>query len=67
MTRRVLAALFALLLAVPDAEAQREFRQYEGMEYMDMRLPPDWETPAEFVTGRLMYPSSRGFGWGRRD
>lgn len=60
----VLLLLACSVLLAPGARAQREFRQYEGMEYMDLRLPPDWEVPGEFVTGRLMYPSSRGFGWG---
>lgn len=61
----VRAHLFALLALMPAcASAQREFHQYEGMEYMDLSLPPDWEVPGEFVTGRLMYPGGRGFGWG---
>jgi len=54
--------LLALLPAA--ASAQREFRQYPAMEYMDHSLPPDWEEPGEFVSGRLMYPAGRGFGWG---
>ena len=67
MNNKVRAHIFALLTLVPAfAFAQREFRQYEGMEYMDLSLPPDWDVPGEFVTGRLMYPNGRGrgFGWG---
>ena len=64
MNARRVTVLLVLLLAAPAAFAQREFRQYEAMEYMDHSLPPDWEVPGEFVTGRLMYPGSRGFGWG---
>lgn len=59
---------FALLLAVAlPANAQREFRQYQSFEYeADPGLPPDWQQPGEFVTGRLMYPSEVGFGFGGR-
>jgi hypothetical protein len=55
--------LAVTLASVQPALAQREFRQYQSFEYMNHDLPPDWEVPGEFVTGRLMYPSSRGFGW----
>lgn len=65
MVLRTHALLVALLAILPGlAFAQREFRQYEAMEYMDHSLPPDWEVPGEFVTGRLMYPAGRGFGGG---
>ena len=51
--------------------AQREFRVYEGFEYdPELKLPADYQAPGEFVVGRLMYPSSRGWGfrrWGRGD
>jgi hypothetical protein len=60
--------VFLLLatIALP-AHAQREFRQYDSFEYeADPGLPPDWQKPGEFVTGRLMYPSGRGFGGYRR-
>jgi len=43
---------------------QKEFREYPGTEYEDFQLPPDYQVPAEFVFGRLMYPegANRGFG-----
>jgi hypothetical protein len=34
---------------------QKPFRQYQAREYIDFPLPPDWETPAEFVRARLRY------------
>jgi len=42
----------------PALYAQLPFREYpgEGRGGMD-NLPPDWNVPAEFVIGRLMYPS----------
>lgn len=42
---------------------QREFREYPGEDEMG-QLAPDALNPAEFVFGRLMYPS--GGGGGRR-
>lgn len=62
------AVAVALLLASLDspAVAQREFRVYDSYEYEgDVSLPPDYEVPAEFVSGRLMYPSGGRMGWGR--
>lgn len=58
----VLAA--ALLAFHVDAGAQREFRVYQSFEGYDgeVALPPDYDVPAEFVVGRLMYPS-RGLGF----
>lgn len=50
------------------AWAQREFRVYDSMEGLrtEAPLPSDFATPAEFVHGRLMYPSGgrRGFRGG---
>jgi hypothetical protein len=59
------------LLAATTAWAAREFRVYQGYEAHadDAELPPDYDKPAGFVIGRLMYPSGgRGFfggggGW----
>jgi len=48
----VLGALFAF---------QRPFRQFPGVEYENMPLPPDWNEKTEFVFARLMYPWN---GWG---
>ncbi|MCP5146153.1 MAG: DUF4159 domain-containing protein [Gammaproteobacteria bacterium] len=50
------------------AHAQREFRVYQSFEGEDgeSALPADWNVPAGFVVGRLMYPSTVGFGFFRR-
>jgi hypothetical protein len=37
----------------------REYPSFEG-EDAEAPLPPDWNVPAEFVVGRLMYPSAGG-------
>src|SRR5690348_3725743 len=59
---RCLYVLAALLAFSGALYAQREFREYpplEGAE-SDAALPPDYQKPAEFVLGRLMYPPARG-------
>jgi hypothetical protein len=67
--RIVLCAV--LLLASAVSEAQREFRVYPSFEgeEADAPLPADWDVPAEFVIGRLMYPGGsfgfRGSDWRR--
>ena len=49
------------------AWAQPAFRQYDSFEYnANTQLPSDWQQPGDFVTGRLMYPSSMRMGFGRR-
>ena len=52
----------ALLLAGA-VYAQRAFREYPALEGEDSSagLPPDYQVPGEFILGRLMFPSSRGF------
>ena len=58
----LLLVVVCLMLCFP-VQAQREFRVYPGYEYdADVSLPPDYDQPGEFVTGRLMYPSG---GWAR--
>jgi len=55
----------AALLAAGAVYAEREFRVYQSFEeHADHTdLPADWNKPAGFVIGRLMYPSAmRGFG-----
>ena len=47
----------------PALQAQLPFREYPGEE--SFGLPADWNVPAEFVVGRLMYPSRRGGDWTR--
>jgi hypothetical protein len=60
-------ASLALLAAVgiagdAFADPPRPFREYPGYEYLfDVELPADYREPAEWVFGRLMYPS---IGWG---
>lgn len=65
--RGALIVLAAVLLGAHAAlYAQREFRVYASFEYeADVELPADYDVPGEFVIGRLMYPSDRGFGFGR--
>ena len=59
---RVLIAVIAGLCIVGAAlAAPKEFREYLGVEYQDFELPTDFRQPAEWVFGRLMYPS---VGWG---
>lgn len=49
------------------ALAQRPFRQYPPLEGWDTvaPLPPDYKNPAEFIFGRLMFPSHGYNGFGR--
>ena len=52
----------AVVLLTALLHAQKEFRQYQGSEYDDFALPPDYQEPSELVLGRLMYNSvSMGF------
>lgn len=56
---RIAAGLAALLLLSSGAiYAQRAFREYPALEgaESEANLPPDYQRPAEFVVGRLMYP-----------
>jgi hypothetical protein len=54
---------------------QKPWRLYASMEpYDNIPLPADWQQPAEWVFGRLMYPQHPnarfgryGFRWGRLD
>ena len=52
-----------------DAGAQRPFRDYPPLEGAESAapIPPDYRVPAEFVFGRLMYPSNGLFGFGGVD
>lgn len=69
MTRKTLLTVAGGLLGLLTVLSafQREFRVYPAMEgYDDLPLPSDYRNKAEFVLGRLMYPSSgRGRGGGR--
>jgi hypothetical protein len=58
-------AVAAALLSTREVAAQTPFREYPSFEGADAAapIPPDWNIPAEFVVGRLMYPGGR-FGFG---
>jgi hypothetical protein len=60
--RALLASLALLTLGwAPCAPTAQPFRVYTSFEgHADTDLPPDSDVPAEFVIGRLMYPSVRG-------
>jgi hypothetical protein len=45
--------------------AQKAFREYPALEYVDFPLPPDWQKPAEFTRARLKYHDVADFGMGR--
>jgi hypothetical protein len=61
--RALILVAFVLLAVSAVLYAQREFRVYEGFEFEgEDDLPADYNLPAEFVIGRLMYPSRVGFG-----
>ena len=51
---------FALLAALATLHAfQKPFRLYQSLEpYDDVAIPPEGDRPAEWVFGRLMYPST---------
>ncbi|MBK6674736.1 MAG: DUF4159 domain-containing protein [Proteobacteria bacterium] len=61
---RKIARMLALSLALVAAAAwaEREFRVYRSFEAQadESPLPADWNRPAGFVVGRLMYPSGMG-------
>src|SRR5277367_6095677 len=64
--RRVaLACLLLTLIASTAVRAQRPFRDYPPFEGAESAapIPPDYQKPAEFVFGRLMYPPNDLFGF----
>src|SRR5262245_49511055 len=63
--RQAVWLLGGVLLVFATLHAQRAFRTYIPLEGADSDapLPPDYKQNADFVLGRLMYPSAgRGFG-----
>jgi len=68
--RSVVAAVSCLLVVIGVAWAvetqPRPWRQYQGREYGDFPLPPDYAEKTEWVFARLMYPSGNRRGFGRR-
>lgn len=64
------ALLLALCLAGSGSllSFQRPFKEYPGVEYDGMPLPPDWNVPAEWTFARLMFPGGWNDGYrGRFD
>jgi hypothetical protein len=64
ITRILLPGWIAVtfLLVAHTAWAQKEWREYPGMEtgwYRDAEISHGYQGPAEFVVGRLMYPQAR--------
>jgi hypothetical protein len=57
-----LAVLGASSGSAPVYQDPMPFREYESFEGTDAAaaIPDDWNVPAEFVVGRLMYPSAGG-------
>ncbi|HEY8520451.1 MAG TPA: DUF4159 domain-containing protein [Gammaproteobacteria bacterium] len=50
-------------LACAAAGGPAPFREYPGIEYYAFPLPHDYDQPAEWVLGRLMYPDSPFTRW----
>jgi len=47
---------------------QRPFKEYPGVEYDGMVLPPDWSEKTEFAFARMMFPGGANDGYrGRFD
>src|SRR5215469_8528553 len=67
MRARVIFSLLIIgLLSVWGVlRAQKPFREYPALEYVDFPLPPDWQKPAEFTRARLKYHDVADFGMGR--
>ena len=67
--RTALAVSVLSLAAVAGAFAwQKPFRQYQGVEYREFVLPPDYQEKTEWVFARLMYPPGPNDGYrGRFD
>jgi hypothetical protein len=60
MRTRALIAVGFLLCCWGVLRAQKQFREYPAIEYVDFPLPPDYQTPHDFVLGRLKYPDPYG-------
>jgi hypothetical protein len=60
--RAVIWLLPATLATWGVLHAQRPFKEYPAIEYVDFPLPPDWQQPAEWTRARLRAPGiNRGF------
>ena len=60
MWRRALIIAALLASAWGVLRAQKPFREYPAIEYGGFPLPPDFNTPHEFVWARLRYPDPYG-------
>jgi hypothetical protein len=60
MRVRAVLALAFLLCCWGVLRAQKPFREYPALEYVDFPLPPDHKTPREFIFARLKYPDPYG-------
>lgn len=58
--RLALAVCILALAAWGVLRAQRPFKEYEGSEYNDFPLPPDYLNKTEWTRARLKYPSVYG-------
>ena len=60
--RAPLAAIAAAACFWGVLHAQRPFKEYPALEYIDFPLPPDWSQPTEWTRARLRVPAGdRGF------
>lgn len=63
--RGAIVVLFAAMAVATGLQAQLPFREYASAENDYVERPADWDVPAEFVVGRLMYPPSSCGVFGR--
>ena len=60
MRLRAVLAVGFLLCCWGVLRAQKAFREYPALEYVDFPLPPDYQAPHDWTFGRLMYPDPYG-------
>src|SRR5579864_2905961 len=56
-----LVGFLALVSFIGVLRAQRPFKQYPAIEYVDFPLPKDYQRNAEWVRARLKYPDIYGY------
>jgi len=59
--RTALAVGFLGLAAWSVLQAQKPFKEWPAIEYENFKLPPDGNTPHEWVRARLRYPDITGY------
>lgn len=69
MNSRLLVSGCALLACAGAVYCyQQPFRQYQGVEYREFQLTPDWQEKTEYAFARLMFPPGANDGYrGRFD